>query len=230
MAAEFALSVGLQTMGDITRELSYAAVVLSCVFCLLLFTFSPDYIFTQLGLLFTLGADYYLVLSDPIEQLPAIIFFSAVQVFYCVRLLLGHKTMGGRVAHMTVRIAITAVAMLLTLLVLGEGADVLSLVSMFYYANLIMNLIVSFTQCDRSVLLPLGLVLFLLCDTVVGLQVMEKAYFPSLESSPLHQLLHPGYNLPWVFYLPSQVLIPLSLLEMRLRKPHRIEVADYYTV
>ena len=55
-----------------------------------------------------------------------------------------------------------------------------------------------------------ALVLFLLCDTVIGLQVMGGMYLPIDDGSLLSRILYPGFNLAWLFYLPSQVLLALQ--------------------
>ena len=141
--------------------------------------------------------------------------FSVTQICYFLRLYLSHGSKRARRAHLTVRCIAVLAALALTVLVLGEGADVLSLVSLFYYSNLILNLAVAVLQIRRSPLFPSALLLFLLCDTVIGLQVMADSYIPSFTESALYPLLYPDFNLAWAFYLPSQALIPLSLLTER---------------
>ena len=60
-------------------------------------------------------------------------------------------------------------------------------------------------------LLAIGLVLFLCCDTVIGLN-MAKTYLPIPSDALLYRVINPGFDLAWACYLPSQVLITLSLL------------------
>ena len=47
----------------------YTSVALACAFCLIFAEKSHAYIFTQLGLIFTLGADYFLVHLQPQNKL-----------------------------------------------------------------------------------------------------------------------------------------------------------------
>ena len=91
-----------------------------------------------------------------------------------------------------------------------ENTDALALISLAYYANLVMNIVVSFTLLHKNKLLPIGFVLFLLCDTVIGLQMASGVYLNIQEGSMLHNMIFVGFNLAWFFYLPSQVLIALS--------------------
>ena len=107
------------------------------------------------------------------------------------------------------RLILTAAAALAAWLILGEKTDALALVSICYYANLIMNIAESATQLQRKQLLPIALVLFILCDTVIGLQVAAGTYLPIAEGSLVHRIIFCGFNLSWLFYLPSQVLLSL---------------------
>jgi uncharacterized membrane protein YhhN len=154
----------------------------------------------------TVGADFFLVVSEPPERLYGMLFFLAAQLLYAVRL---HRTERGR-GLLILRIVLNVVAVGAALLVLREKADALALVSMSYYANLIANLLVSAKRFSRDRLLCIGFVLFLLCDTVIGLQVAAEGYLSIAEGSRLYALLYPGFNLAWLFYLPSQVCIALS--------------------
>ncbi len=100
---------------------------------------------------------------------------------------------------------------------LGDATDPLSLVSLFYYANLLVNIVVAFIQMKRSPLFAIGLLLFLMCDTVIGLNVMAELYIPSFSESGLYAVLNPEFNLAWAFYVPSQTIITLSLIESHIK-------------
>ena len=59
---------------------------------------------------------------------------------------------------------------------LKEKTDFLSLISTFYYINLIINIIFAFKQKESSILFPIGLLLFACCDLQVGLIVLNSSY------------------------------------------------------
>jgi hypothetical protein len=67
--------------------------------------------------------------------------------------------------------------------------------------------------------MAVGLTLFLCCDTVIGLSFLN-GYLPVGESTALHRVIHwlthPGFDPAWAFYLPSQMLLAVSLLPKRL--------------
>ena len=63
----------------------------------------------------------------------------------------------------------------------------------------------------KSPLFAIGLVLFLLCDTIIGINVASGAYITISEASLLYKITHLPFDLAWVFYIPSQAFIALSL-------------------
>ncbi len=101
-------------------------------------------------------------------------------------------------------------------MILGEASNFLSLITMFYFANLVTNQIYAFAQTKHSYLLPIGLFLFILCDVFVGLSVLESSFLPIPEDSLIHKINEIGLNMAWVFYVPSQTLIALSVNEDKL--------------
>ena len=102
-------------------------------------------------------------------------------------------------------------------MVLGENTDALALVSMFYYANLILNIVFAFFNFKKSWVLIFGLICFLICDTFIG--VSNMVAYINLENNPfLYTLLNPGFNAAWAFYVPSQTLLAISLLPEKTKK------------
>ncbi|MBR3805706.1 MAG: hypothetical protein IKJ13_02560 [Clostridia bacterium] len=212
IAVELVFSLAVHTVSGRPNDfVSVGAIVLACLFAALFSQRNGDYLLVQLGLVCTVLADVFLLILEPREQLIAMLFFSVTQICYFIRLFLWDKK--HRAAHLAVRIMITLVALLTTCLVLGDRTDQLSLVSLFYFANLTVNAVWAFIEFKTSRLFGPGLVLFLLCDICVGLSVMSADYIPVAEGSLLYFLINPGFNLAWVFYIPAQVLIALSLAE-----------------
>lgn len=223
VAVEATLGVLLQTLpGRAADACRFGAIILCCSFCLLFIRNSHAYILTQLALLCTVGADYFLVWSQPRVQLPAMLFFLVAQSAYAVRLHLSDSSLPRRRAQGWSIFALAAIVPLLTGLVLGANTDALAVVSMLYYSVLVINVIFAAIRVRSNPLLAIGLVLFLCCDTVIGL-VMMDAYLPIPSDALLYRVIHPGFDLAWACYLPSQVLITLSLL---VEKAHRADKND----
>ena len=142
--------------------------------------------------------------------------FAVAQSAYALRLLWDDPCKGRRICHLAVRGGLTVAVLIATVLVLGESADALALVSMFYYANLIANLIFAFADFRRQWLMAFGFLLFLFCDTIIGF-AMIGPYFTIPADSFIRKFFYPGFDLAWAFYLPSQMLLSVSLLPKRWR-------------
>lgn len=204
LAAELALySVILTSHGAMLVGAEFASIILCFVFALL--HLRKDAFLTPLGLFFTVLADFCLVVCNPIQRLWGMVFFLMAQSCYAVML----HWQGLHRPVLFIRIALTALVEAVTIAVLKENADALALVSMAYYGNLVMNLVCAVIRCRENKLLTVGFVLFLFCDTVIGLQTAAGAYLPISQDSSLYKILFMDFHLSWFFYLPSQVLIAL---------------------
>lgn len=210
-ATEAILGLLLQiaSNGEATRLYSYACVVLACLFCATFAARTPSYLFTQLALLLTVGADWFLVMREPREQLPAMLFFSGTQLAYFLRIYFSDGSALRRRVHLILRASVCLAVFLITLLVLGEGADAVALVSTFYYANLLLNIVFAFLVGGVS-FFSVGLVLFAMCDTIIGLACIDP-YLSIPKDTLLWRMLFPGFDLAWAFYVPSQALLATSL-------------------
>lgn len=203
IAYYFILTAG----GSLLVYSSFAAIVI-CFLHALLHAKTCDKLILG-GLACTVGADFCLVICDPIQQLWGMFFFLIAQSLYATRLHLSHK----RPPLLWIRLTLIAVALGITIIVLRDRTDALALVSLCYYANLIFNLVMAFLQIKKDKLFPIALLLFLLCDTVIGLQVACGGYLSIPEGSVLYRIIFMGFNLSWFFYLPSQVLISLRCVK-----------------
>lgn len=169
----------------------------------------------RIAMLFTLAADYYLVLLEHTTEnrLKGVSIFLGTQLFIFLHILVNDRSRKMRLAHLIIRTVLSVISVIIALTVLKDGADSLAIISIIYYANLVANLFFAPRSGRGGFILMLGLVLFALCDINVGLAVLNNMYdggFP--EGSLFYELLHFKYDLVWLFYIPSQTIIPLSLL------------------
>lgn len=192
----------LTTGGKMLVVSSYLSILLC--FCFALVNWGDQLIIAALAC--TCMADLFLVVWQPQQQLWGMVWFLCAQCLYAVKLQrLSHsKILGG------IRVGLTLIGALVTVIVLREKTDALAVISVCYYANLIMNILQSLENFKKTPLLAVGFVLFLLCDTVIGLQVAAGGYLPIAEGSLLYRIIFMDFFLSWFFYLPSQVLIALS--------------------
>ena len=183
--------------GDLLVCSSFGAIVLCLVYVLCGLRQGDG--FSVCALALTVAADFCLVICSPQQRLWGMVFFLAVQLCYAASL--------GRTL-LWMRAALSVAALILTVSVLGDKTDALALISVCYYAQLVCNLACALLR--KRWLMAAGFVLFLLCDTVVGLQVAASGYLSLSTDGWLHRLLFCGFNLPWFFYLPSQVCLALQ--------------------
>lgn len=196
---------------------SYTVVVLCCLFALLYIEKSKDYIFTQIALVCTVMADLFLVVIVPMRQLPAMIFFSGTQICYFLRLYFNSKTEKEKRIHLILRAIASVLALIITIIVLKQKTDAVSLISMFYYSNLIINIVFAFIQYKKSPFFAVGLLLFLGCDTLVGINALLTQYITSPNAQAICNAIFGSLNWAWIFYVPSQALLALSLTRFKNR-------------
>ena len=190
---------------------SYAYVTAACIFCALFWKNTSEHIFTQLGLIGTMGADFFLVLLPEQERLPGMICFSAVQIFYFIRLFTADTSHRRRLTHIILRIVCSSAIVTTTLVVLGPGADPVAVISMFYYVNLALNVVFAFLDYGNTGVLAIGLLCLMISDTVIGFNEMDKYFMeaPMVREVVMH-IKRSKLDLVYGFYLPSQALIAMA--------------------
>ena len=201
----------------ITGNEFFASVALSCAFALIAFSKTKSYLLIQLGLVFTVIADVFLVLCDPIIQLPAMLSFSVTQICYFLKLYFETKSKTEKYVHISLRAVATVAVIIAAIAVLKGTTDALSIVSMFYYANLIVNAVFAFVHFRKSPAFAIGLLLFVLCDTIVGFKELSNGYMNGGIIDAINNALS-GTNWAWISYIPSQALIAISLIKFNKEK------------
>lgn len=194
----------LTTGGTLLVACSYISIVICFLYALLQISRRNGLILG--GLACTVAADFFLVVCSPIQQLWGMVFFLMAQTLYAIKLHTASRSKKILVARVLLILLAEAAAWI----ILKNKIDALVVISVCYYANLIVDIVEAFTLFRGNKLLPIGLVLFLLCDTIIGLQAASGVYLAIPEHSLLYRILFMDFHLSWFFYLPSQVLIALS--------------------
>ena len=214
---EFTIANLMFTVNGYFSFFSFIFVSAACLFCVLSAEPSEKYVFTQLGLVLTVCADFFLVLLPVQQRLPGMIFFSAAQLMYFFMVYSTDDNAKRRKVHLIVRISASVAAVLLTLAVLGPAADAVAVVSMFYYANLLLNVVFSFINFKKHGIFAIALLIFILSDTIIGFNNLEKYLFVSRRSLAYY-ISNSEFDLTYVLYLPSQILLAISLIPQKLKK------------
>lgn len=146
------------------------------------------------ALLFTLSADYFLLIRNEHYEI-GVFFFCLVQSCY---LTCTSKAWG---KHLVVRIVFTAAVALCCYF-----GNILVFLLLFYGISSIGNLLLLFYRKTDFWLLS-GLTLLFFCDLCVG--VVNAGNYINLSISKVFFQI--AAFLMWTFYLPSQVLIVISI-------------------
>ena len=112
-----------------------------------------------------------------------------------------------RIIHAAVRACAVVLAEIAVVCVLQDDLDFLSVLSLFYVANLAVSVVFAYMQGLERLPFAIGLTLFLCCDLFVGLSVAIGSYIQVAESSLLYKIVFADFNFVWFFYLPSQTLL-----------------------
>lgn len=198
------------------RHLLFLSIIFAFSFALVFINKKRSLI--NLGLLFTVCADFFLVPCFIIngaefqEQIPGMICFSLVQLTYAAYLF-AIENKNHKVPHIIVRAVMSVIGVVLPFIVLAGKADFLTCITGFYLANFVVNIVFAFMNFRKNPLLAIGLVLFLLCDINTGLNAaVLDGYFVANEGTLLAWFGDPTIDLTWIFYLPAQILIALSVI------------------
>ena len=195
------------TSGVFNTIVSFSAVVFAFIYSILNYNkFTKLIVF---GLFTTVCADIFLVVCEPMKQNIAMCFFSITQICYFIYIY-NNQTHKQQKLNIIIRTIIIVLSLLITILVLKENTDFLSLIALFYYANLIVNGIFSLIVKNKNICLSIGLILFACCDLVIGFSIMSETYIPLKEGTALYFIANSGFNLAWIFYVPSQTMISIA--------------------
>ncbi|MDR3318592.1 MAG: hypothetical protein LBS99_04070 [Clostridiales bacterium] len=208
IVAELVLAVCVQAVSR-NERIQFASVVLclaaGTVFCFLQRKFD----LTVAALVFTVTADTFLVLLDD-YYLIAVIVFSCVQLTYCAVTVIRAKSSAKRIANLVTRAALTVVLEIGIAAFLKEDFDALIAVAVFYFVNLFANVAFAFIDFKANPAFAVGLLLFMCCDAAIGCNFAVDLL--GITDGVAYAVYASRWNVPWLFYIPSQLLLALSVI------------------
>lgn len=214
IAAEIILGVIIQlVVGYVYSAMTVLAVALAFVFVCINGKKTRVCLLLIVAMCCTLIADVFLCGFFDYEhgQLVAMLIFCVVQACYFLRIYSEHKTEVQKTVHLLVRVIVSTILVFVVALVLKEKTNALAVISVFYYANLLTNIIYAFIEYRKSLFFAIGLLLFAFCDLFVGLDVLAFSFFNLEQGSLLYFLVNLPFNTAWAFYVPAQTLLALSI-------------------
>ncbi|MBQ6891989.1 MAG: hypothetical protein IJN47_05185 [Clostridia bacterium] len=201
-----ALFLLIYPSGEMCRLFEYALVLMCFSFACGHRSETLDGLLALGALLFTAGADFFLVALKEEQWLPGMALFCVAQGLWAVRLWLREEGKR-RLVHLFVWAGMCA-TLLVVAVILARGADALLLLGAVYASFLLTTVFFSWLS-PRYLLFTLGMTLFLGCDLFVA--VNNAALYLDLGAHPLLKTLYDiPFNMMWAFYGPSQMLLALS--------------------
>lgn len=201
--------------------LKYAGVLL-CLAVLFAMIFMPDTSRDNpvmlAALFFTAISDLFILVLDKYYEI-GLVTFIIVQSIYLYRLYADR--LKKIYISLAVRLAVMA-AIIITFAAMGK-LNLLVAECAIYITMLVANVVDAFIICKkgvRNLIFAIGLLLFLGCDICVGLDNFGSVLNVAMPSG----LVAFASFAIWAFYLPSQVLITLSVKGgLNLKKSQGIE-------
>lgn len=175
---------------------TYSVIVLNMIMgvYLLIINKNKDNIYSLFALIFTLVSDTFLIFD--INKIIAMISFCIVQILYMlkIKMILSKNKFN---YYDIIRISVITIAIIILSIIYK---DILISITTFYFIMLIFNLFESVPLIKKNWLIPIGLLLFILCDIFVSLDFLNVN-------------LNISFNIIWFFYTPSQVFLTLSMIK-----------------
>ena len=161
-----------------------------------------------LALFFTMIADLYLVHFHDHQVLGTSAFCLAQLCYgYYIYLCFPNKKEG--LISLISRLGLFLVLFLISAIV-TKSFHTLVIVTMFYFSNLLVNIVFTCLHFKKKPLLAIGFIFFLMCDLFVGLYTGSEMGMINLPG--FVNFVNNGYlDFSWVFYMISQALITLSI-------------------
>lgn len=197
------LFISFDISGKDSTAIKYFGIVLCFLYSLTNIGEGKNSLFLCLALLFTLVADWFLLVKNN-NYVFGVCSFIVAQIIYCVRLIDDNVKIKRIIA-----IRIPLIIVLLIALYFFKLLDTLTFLVVIYFVDLLCNTIDGYSLFGKSVenkLFAIGMTLFVLCDISVGLNNLSSY----VDISSIRGLVKIANFAMWVFYLPSQTLIALS--------------------
>jgi len=195
-----------------TNYFCYFGIVLAFLFSIFGIT-NKENRFEVIALLLTVLADTFLVLIENQNRLWGMFFFVGVQAFHMLYInqYFDMKSLSGRQIFKFIRIPTSILIVLVAFIVLQEKVDAVSILSVIYFVNFLINLMMAYYCKNKITLFTIGFTLFICCDIFVGMGVLLNSYLLVDTSSTLYLIFNSSFNFVWMFYLPSQCLLAINL-------------------
>lgn len=185
----------------------YASILLCFIFSLFFLKKDNACSIISLALFFTICADFVLLFFAQ-QKVLGLLFFCFVQIvyFFYISMYEGKK---GQKINLWARLFAIVLVELVIFFIFKNIFNFLAFLAIFYFVNLLFNLVFAFVNVNKNAFFAVGLLLFVFCDIFVGLMQMDM-FFDVSSSAFFNFIYSIPFNIAWTFYIPSQVFIALG--------------------
>ena len=192
---------------DAVRPIEFLTVPLCLIFTMVTLRGGTDKTIVLCAFVCTTIADLFMILLEKYFEV-SLVFFAAAQLIYCARIQLFRKNKKYSAIALSVRAALSVIVCAIAATAF-QGETALIILAAFYFTNLALNAaeaLISTRGGVKNILFFAGLILFMGCDICVGL---NSGYMAGIRISS--GALYAVIILIWLFYIPSQILLALSV-------------------
>ena len=167
------------------------------------------------ALFFTLIADFFLVIKNGLHEqyiykCLGVSAFIVVQFFYFLYLY-SINTKSGFLLRFIIRLGLSVLIAVVSVIVLKDSSNYLSVISTVYFLWLLMNIAVAAFNFKKTRLFFIGLIFFAFCDIIIGLKEASKGFF-DIPKGFIHDIIFQPFDTAWLCYGIAQTLIVLHLI------------------
>lgn len=214
----------------ISAIIKFAGIVGCFCYTLLFLKKKDNPLSTQLvrgALFFTVISDIFLLFTNESEK--GLFTFCIVQGIYRYFLWIiskQHSKKENSLFFLFLPNTIIGIFVLFVMYFLSIDINLLLIITVFYFVSIVINVIVAIKAAisimeSYLVIYALGMLLFLFCDINVG--IFNLADFIVLDSRIFDQIYKFSTVGMWLFYLPAQVLLAISL---SFNREYKYEIGD----
>jgi hypothetical protein len=141
------------------------------------------------------------------------VFFLIAQAAYAMKTLRFATSEREKRLHAVLRLSFSIIGAAATLLILGKDCEALFVISVVYYANLLISMVISFvhSRSKEALITGIGLLLFALCDISIGFDFLIDI-FSLGEGDLIFDFMEKSPSFVYIFYPPSQAVLAISAL------------------
>lgn len=200
------------------KVLSYTSIVLCFIIGIFMFCKTKDYYIMILSLFFTLIGDTFFIFFKNLSVI-GLICLNITQILYFLRIYLDSEY---KKANVLIRLISIPISIIIVFITLKNETDILAILWIMFSVNLFINILFTIKEIGINNFFPIGLLLMF----IYGIAMMF-IYLPNYLTTNVRFidiLIQLPFDIKWVFYLPSQVVLTCSIFTVNRKCFSKIKI------